>query len=111
LQSEQELASSSGAGAAPAKLDFMPAHDGDEIHLGSVTLRFLETPGHTPESISIVIFDNPKAEGTPYGVLTGDILFIGDVGRPDLLGSRMSANELAGMLYDSLHQQAAETSR
>jgi glyoxylase-like metal-dependent hydrolase (beta-lactamase superfamily II) len=110
VSGHRELAERTGArvvfgAAAPATLDFMPAHDGDEIHVGNVTLRFLETPGHTPESISIVIFDSPNATGTPYGVLTGDVLFIGDVGRPDLLGSRMSAAELAGMLYDSLHNK------
>src|SRR4030095_1164231 len=110
VSGHRELAERTGArvvfgAAAPATLDFMHAHDGDEIHVGNVTLRFLETPGHTPESISIVIFDSPNATGTPYGVLTGDVLFIGDVGRPDLLGSRMSAAELAGMLYDSLHNK------
>ena len=70
--------------------------------MGQVTLRFLETPGHTPESISIVVTDHAVSE-EPRSVLTGDTLFIGDVGRPDLLGGRMSAPELAAMLYDSLH--------
>jgi len=93
-----------GAGAA-AKFDFVPVHDGDEIAFGEVTLRFLSTPGHTPESISILIFDNAVSKTVPYGVLTGDTLFIGDVGRPDLLGSRMPAAELAGLLYDSLHKK------
>jgi rhodanese-related sulfurtransferase len=65
-------------------------------------LRFLETPGHTPESVSILVIDRSVSD-TPKAVLTGDTLFIGDVGRPDLLGARMSAQELAGMLYDSLH--------
>jgi hydroxyacylglutathione hydrolase len=91
--------------AAPAKFDFMPVRDGDEIRLGKVILRFLETPGHTPESISILVFDTEQSTTVPYGVLTGDVLFIGDVGRPDLLGSRMSAAELAGMLHDSLHNK------
>jgi hydroxyacylglutathione hydrolase len=76
--------------------------EGDEIRMGPVTLRFLETPGHTPESVSILVFDR-AASPEPQAVLTGDTLFIGDVGRPDLLGARMSAQELAGMLYDSLH--------
>ena len=71
---------------------------------GSVELRFLETPGHTPESISIVVTDRAKSEA-PEAVLTGDTLFIGDVGRPDLLGARVSAAELAGQLYDSLHEK------
>ena len=110
VSGHRELAARTGArvifgAAAPAKFDFMPVRDGDEIQLGNVTLRFLETPGHTPESISIVIFDNTASRTVPYGVLTGDVLFIGDVGRPDLLGSRMSAGELAGMLYDSLHNK------
>jgi rhodanese-related sulfurtransferase len=72
--------------------------------MGDVTLRFLETPGHTPESLSVLVIDREKSE-TPEAVLTGDTLFIGDVGRPDLLGSTMSAAELAGMLYDSLHEK------
>jgi glyoxylase-like metal-dependent hydrolase (beta-lactamase superfamily II)/rhodanese-related sulfurtransferase len=91
-----------GARATP-KFDFVPVHEGDEIVMGDMTLRFLETPGHTPESISVLIFDREKSLTMPWGVLTGDTLFIGDVGRPDLLGSRMPASELAGMLYDSLH--------
>jgi glyoxylase-like metal-dependent hydrolase (beta-lactamase superfamily II) len=110
VSGHRELAARTGArvvfgAAAPAKFDFMPVRDGDEIRLGKVTLRFLETPGHTPESISILIFDTEESSTVPYGVLTGDILFIGDVGRPDLLGSRMPATELAGMLYDSLHHK------
>jgi hydroxyacylglutathione hydrolase len=110
VSGHRELAARTGArvvfgAAAPAKFDFMPVHDGDEIRLGKVTLRFLETPGHTPESISILVFDTEQSATVPYGVLTGDVLFIGDVGRPDLLGSRMSARELAGMLHDSLHNK------
>ena len=93
-----------GAGAA-AKFEFVPVHEGDEIALEDVRLRFLETPGHTPESISILVFDQKKSTSVPEAVLTGDTLFIGDVGRPDLLGSRMPASELAGMLYDSLHEK------
>jgi glyoxylase-like metal-dependent hydrolase (beta-lactamase superfamily II)/rhodanese-related sulfurtransferase len=110
VSGHRELAARTGArvvfgAAAPAKFDFLPAHDGDELRIGNVTLRLLETPGHTPESISVVIFDNAVSKTVPYGVLTGDVLFIGDVGRPDLLGSRMSATELAGLLYDSLHEK------
>jgi hydroxyacylglutathione hydrolase len=93
-----------GAGAA-AKFEFVPVHEGDEIALEDVRLRFLETPGHTPESISILVFDQKKSATVPEAVLTGDTMFIGDVGRPDLLGSRMPASELAGMLYDSLHEK------
>jgi rhodanese-related sulfurtransferase len=69
--------------------------------MGGVTLRFLETPGHTPESISVLVLEG----GAPKAVLTGDTLFIGDVGRPDLLGARVSPRELAGQLYDSLHRK------
>ena len=110
VSGHRELAARTGArvifgAASPAKFDFLAVHDGDEIRIGKVSLRFLETPGHTPESISILIFDNAESTSVPFGVLTGDVLFIGDVGRPDLLGSRMSANELAGMLYDSLHNK------
>jgi hydroxyacylglutathione hydrolase len=110
VSGHRELAARTGAqvifgAAAPAKFDFMGVRDGDEVHLGNVTLRFLETPGHTPESISILVFDNAESRTVPYGVLTGDVLFIGDVGRPDLMGSHMPATELAGMLYDSLHNK------
>jgi hydroxyacylglutathione hydrolase len=77
--------------------------DADEIHLGKVVLRFLETPGHTPESISVLVIDAERAP-EPRMILTGDTLFIGDVGRPDLVGARgHSAESMAGMLYDSLH--------
>jgi rhodanese-related sulfurtransferase len=76
--------------------------DGDEIPLGGLRLRFLETPGHTPEGISVLVF--PPGSSEPRMVLTGDTLFIGDVGRPDLAGSKgCSAEAMAGMLYDSLH--------
>src|SRR6185295_10744647 len=109
VSGHRELAARTGAkiyfGAkAQAKFDCVPVKEGDEIVLGDVTLRFLETPGHTPESLSVLVIDREKSE-TPEAVLTGDTLFIGDVGRPDLLGSTMSAAELAGMLYDSLHEK------
>jgi len=109
VSGHRELAARTGAkiwfGAkAGAKFEHVPVRDGDEISFGDVTLRFLETPGHTPESVSVLVFD--RARGTePQAVLTGDTLFIGDVGRPDLLGAKMSAEELAGMLYDSLHEK------
>src|SRR5205085_5237466 len=85
-----------GPGADPES-DHVTVHEGDEICLGQARLRFLETPGHTPESISVLVYDAGKSD--PDAVLTGDTLFIGDVGRPDLLGSKMSSTELAGMLY------------
>jgi rhodanese-related sulfurtransferase len=67
-------------------------------------LRALETPGHTPEGISILVFDAGRDATRPVAILTGDTLFLGDVGRPDLMASRgLTAAELAGMLYDSLH--------
>lgn len=79
--------------------------DGERISLGDVNLEILHTPGHTPESISIVVYEH-ATDDTPYGVLTGDTLFIGDVGRPDLLvGVGWSKTELAGMLYDSVHDK------
>lgn len=77
--------------------------DGEEIKLGRVTLRFLETPGHTPESVSILVIDN-EVSPNPQKVLTGDALFIGDVGRPDLAGGRgFTPEQMAGSLYESLH--------
>jgi hydroxyacylglutathione hydrolase len=88
---------------AQAEYRFTPLGDGERIELGAVRLTVLETPGHSPESISIVVYDRAKSEDTPHGVLTGDTLFIGDVGRPDLRASLgWSAEDLAGMLYDSL---------
>ena len=70
--------------AARAEYEFTALHDGDTIELGSVRLAALETPGHTAESISLLVFDLATSADAPYAVLTGDTLFIGDVGRPDL---------------------------
>ena len=79
--------------------------DGDELKVGSVTLRFFETPGHTPEGITIIAEDTSD-RSAPLKMFTGDTLFIGDVGRPDLVGSKgFTAAEMAGMLYDSLHNK------
>ena len=76
-----------------------------------MTLEFRHTPGHTPESMSIVVWEH-AGDDIPYGVLTGDTLFIGDVGRPDLLASvGCTRDELAEQLYDSLHTQAAHAAR
>lgn len=87
-----------------ADFEFTPVKDGDALEFGDVRLSILETPGHTPESISIAVTDLAKNPAAPRAVLTGDALFIGDVGRPDLLASvGVTAAELAGMLYDSLH--------
>ncbi len=74
--------------------------------MGSVRLVAMETPGHTPEGLSILVYDDKTNPAKPYAVLTGDTLFLGDVGRPDLLASiGMTADELANMLYDSLHEK------
>ncbi|MBI4482031.1 MAG: MBL fold metallo-hydrolase [Acidobacteria bacterium] len=109
VSGHRELAARTGAkiyfGAkAGARFDHVPVHEGDEIRMGQVTLRFMETPGHTPESVSVLVIDREKSE-EPEMVLTGDTLFIGDVGRPDLLGSKADAEAMAGMLYDSLHEK------
>jgi hydroxyacylglutathione hydrolase len=89
---------------ASAEYPFEAMADGDEVRLGGVRLSVLETPGHSPESISILVYDPDHAKDHPYAVLTGDTLFIGDVGRPDLRASLgWSAERLASMLYDSLH--------
>ncbi|HEY7173040.1 MAG TPA: MBL fold metallo-hydrolase [Vicinamibacterales bacterium] len=88
---------------ARAEYAFVPLGDGDRIELGDLRLQALVTPGHTPESISLLVFDRRSSDREPYAVLTGDTLFAGDVGRPDLRAALgWSANELGGMLYDSL---------
>ena len=79
--------------------------DGDELAVGKVKLKFLETPGHTPEGIT-VLAEDPENGGEPLKIFTGDTLFIGDVGRPDLIGSKgFTAGEMAAMLYDSLREK------
>ena len=89
-----------------AEYEFVPMKDQDVLELGKVRLKILETPGHSPESISIVVYDLEKSAHNPHAVLTGDTLFIGDVGRPDLRASLgWSARELGSLLYDSLHQK------
>jgi hydroxyacylglutathione hydrolase len=91
---------------AEAEYAFTPLADGASVEFGTVRLTGLETPGHTPEAISILVYDLEKDADKPYAVLTGDTLFIGDVGRPDLMASvGISAEELAGLLYDSLHRK------
>jgi len=93
--------------SAQAEYEFIAVGDGDSVELGpAVRLRVLETPGHSPESISLLVYDHPGDDDRPHAVLTGDTLFIGDVGRPDLRASLgWSAEELGGMLYDSLHDK------
>ncbi len=116
LSGHLELAAATGAEIAyssVAETEFASRKlaDGERISLGEVELEILHTPGHTPESISIVVRENsgssvPKVDAAPYGVLTGDTLFIGDVGRPDLLASiGFTRDELANQLYDSLHEK------
>ena len=90
---------------AQAEYRFTPLADGSVVEFGRVRLKALETPGHTPESISILVYDLDRSV-EPYAVLTGDTLFIGDVGRPDLRASLgWSATDLGGLLYDSLQSK------
>lgn len=108
VSGHRELAERTGATVlishrANAGFPHQGVKDGDIVGVGALSLRILETPGHTPESISILVTDT-KASDRPQMVLTGDTLFIGDVGRPDLLGSKgITAEHMAGLLYDSLH--------
>ena len=89
---------------AEAEYAFVPMADGDAVEVDGLRLEVMETPGHTIESISIVVYDRKKSEVEPHAVLTGDTLFIGDVGRPDLRASLgWTAQELGEHLYDSLH--------
>jgi len=88
---------------ATAEYAFTPLADGDRVELGRVRLQAIETPGHTPESISIAVYDLDRSAAEPFAVLTGDTLFVGDVGRPDLRAALgWSAADLGGLLYDSL---------
>lgn len=108
-----ELADATGAwiGYGPGAVTEYPIRhlaDGQRIALGGpagVALEVLHTPGHTPEAISLLVYEH-GTDTVPYGVLTGDALFIGDVGRPDLLSSAgVSADALAGMLYESVQHK------
>ena len=109
LAGHLELAEATGAWIgygqrAEADYPIRKLADGEQIALGDVVLQILETPGHTPESISVAVFEH-AADPVPYGVLTGDALFIGDVGRPDLLASiGVTADELGRMLYASIQK-------
>jgi hydroxyacylglutathione hydrolase len=103
-----ELAAATGAEIAygdTAEVDFpiRKLPDGERISLGEVLLEIRATPGHTPESISVVVYEH-AGDDVPYGVLTGDTLFVGDVGRPDLLASvGLDPGDMARSLYQSLH--------
>lgn len=110
LAGHLELADRTGAWIgygqrAEAEYPIRKLTDGERISLGDVTLQILETPGHTPESISVLVYEH-AADTVPYGVLTGDALFIGDVGQPDLLASiGVAADELGRMLYDTVQHK------
>jgi len=108
VSGHQELAARTGAticvGArAGAQFKHRAMREGDEIRFGKCVLRFLETPGHTPESMCVLISDLERG-AEPWAALTGDTLFIGDVGRPDL-SPEHTPQQLAGLLYDSLHEK------
>ena len=108
VSGHKELAARTGSkiyiGArANAGFPHVALTDGFEVLVGAVRFRALETPGHTPESVCLVITNGEKSV-QPCSVLTGDTLFIGDVGRPDLSRTH-TPRELAGLLYDSLHQK------
>jgi rhodanese-related sulfurtransferase/glyoxylase-like metal-dependent hydrolase (beta-lactamase superfamily II) len=113
LSGHLELAAHSGAriayGDAVTGIEFPVERlrHGESLSLGDVTIEVRATPGHTPESISLVVYEH-AGDAVPYGVLTGDCLFIGDVGRPDLLaaaGTGLSADDLGRRLFRSLHEQ------
>jgi hydroxyacylglutathione hydrolase len=108
VSGHRELADRTGAEIifgekAHAAFPHRAVKDGDELRIGTISLRIMETPGHTPEGICVLV-DDPMELDSPMKLLTGDTLFIGDVGRPDLAGSKgYNAEEMAGMLYESLH--------
>jgi DMSO/TMAO reductase YedYZ molybdopterin-dependent catalytic subunit/rhodanese-related sulfurtransferase/glyoxylase-like metal-dependent hydrolase (beta-lactamase superfamily II) len=112
LSGHLELADRTGAVisygvGADVSFPIEPLEDGQRLSLGDMTLEVLATPGHTPESICVVVWEHPD-DPEPFGVLTGDTLFVGDVGRPDLLasaGAELSADVLARRLYRSLHDK------
>src|SRR5688500_17616496 len=110
VSGQQELAARTGAQIvfgeqACAKVEHRAVRDGEEIPLGKVALRFMETPGHTPEGICVLVIDTEVSD-QPQKVLTGDTLFIGDVGRPDLAGGKgYTSQMMAEMMYDSLHEK------
>lgn len=109
VSGHRELAERTGATIvvgwrAAATFPHRAAREGDSFDIGKLTFRIIETPGHTPEGISILVSE--AAPGSIPKLLTGDTLFIGDVGRPDLAGSKgYSSQQMAGMLYDSLHDK------
>src|SRR3989442_4864815 len=117
VSGHRELAAKTGAQIvfgkeAGAMFSHLAVKDGDELNIGRVKLRIMETPGHTPESICVLVTDTEGTAGdgarapNPQKVLTGDTLFIGDVGRPDLAGGRgYTPQDMAGMMHDSVHNK------
>ncbi len=108
VSGHRELAARTGATiylsrAAGATFPHVAVDDGYKLRVGRLNLEVLATPGHTPESISLLVTDDENVQ-KPWAVLTGDTLFIGDVGRPDLSPTHTPV-QLAGMLYDSLHKK------
>src|SRR5436190_4998863 len=108
ISGHKELAARTGAtiyigASAGAKFPHVDVQDGFELQVGKARIRVLETPGHTPESICLLITDEEKFP-QPWAVLTGDTLFLGDVGRPDL-STTHTPQQLAGLLFDSLHDK------
>ncbi len=105
-----ELAEKTGAEIvfgqkAMTQFPTLKVNDGDELTVGNVKLKFLETPGHTPDGITILA-ENTEDRSEPVKMLTGDTLFVGDVGRPDLVGSRgFTAEQMGALLYDSIHEK------
>ncbi|MGA2687636.1 MAG: rhodanese-like domain-containing protein [Candidatus Korobacteraceae bacterium] len=113
VSGHKELAARTGATiymgkAAGATFAHVPTDDGFQLQVGEIRIDALETPGHTPESICLVVTDlavtGKDKSQSPWAVLTGDTLFIGDVGRPDLSKTH-TPQQLAGLMYDSLHQK------
>ncbi|HEX7332258.1 MAG TPA: MBL fold metallo-hydrolase [Pyrinomonadaceae bacterium] len=108
VSGHQEIAARTGAQIvfgekAGAEFEHRAVRDGEEIRMGNVVLHFIETPGHTPEGICVLVTDTETPDEPPK-LLTGDTLFIGDVGRPDLAGGKgYTPQMMAEMMYDSLH--------
>ena len=115
VSGHRELAARTGAEIvfsekAQATFPHRAVTDGEELKLGRVTLQIMETPGHTPESVCILVTDNEVSD-RPQKILTGDTLFIGDVGRPDLAGGKgYTPQIMAGMMYDTLHEKLLQLS-
>jgi len=108
VSGHKELAARTGAkiyigAAANARFSHVALRDGFELQVGKLRIKALETPGHTPESVCLVVTDEERS-ARPWAVFTGDTLFIGDVGRPDLSPTQ-TPQQLAGLMYDSLHNK------